>query len=158
MNAEEKGTGTTGENSNKENSNELERIEISLLLEGIYLYYGFDFRNYVQASIRRRIWNRIQAERLNNVSALQEKVLHDPKAMARLISDFSISVSEMFRDPQFFKSLRENVVPLLKELPFIRIWHAGCSMGEEVYSMAIILQEEGLYHKAKLYATDMNED
>ena len=142
----------------KESLDELEKIEIELLLEGIYRYYGFDFRNYVSASIRRRIWYRIQTERLKNVSSLQEKVLHDPCVMARLLSDFSIHVSEMFRDPYFFKSFRENVVPLLKELPFIRIWHAGCSTGEEVYSMAIILKEEGLYHKTKIYATDMNED
>lgn len=138
--------------------NELEEIEIELLLEGIYRYYGFDFRNYVTASIRRRIWNRIRVESLRNVSSLQEKVLHDPSAMARLLSDFSIHVSEMFRDPHFFKSFRKNVVPLLEDLPFIRIWHAGCSTGEEVYSMAILLHEEGLYHKTKIYATDMNED
>lgn len=145
-------------NDEKDGPDELEEIEIQLLLDGIYRYYGFDFRNYVSASIRRRIWNRIRAERLTNVSGLLEKVLHDPCAMTRLLSDFSISVSEMFRDPDFFKSFRKNVVPLLKELPFARIWHAGCSAGEEVYSMAIILYEEGLYHKTKIYATDMNEE
>jgi len=78
--------------------------------------------------------------------------------MERLLADFSIHISEMFRDPPFFKSFRENVIPLLKELPFVRIWHAGCSTGEEVYSMAILLHEEGLYHKTRIYATDMNED
>jgi len=135
-----------------------ETIEINLLLEGIYRYYGFDFRNYVFSSIKRRIWYRIQAERLNSVSSLQEKVLHDPRMMERLLADFSIHVTEMFREPQFFKSFRNNVIPLLRELPFVRIWHAGCSTGEEVYSMAIILHEEGLYHKTKIYATDMNED
>lgn len=144
--------------ANLENQDEIEKIEIELLLEGIYRLYGFDFRNYVSASIRRRIWNRIRAERLKNVSSLQEKVLHDPCAMARLIADFSIHVSEMFRDPSFFKTFREEVIPLLKDIPFIRIWHAGCSSGEEVYSMAIILYEEGLYHKTKIYATDMNEE
>jgi len=136
----------------------LETIEINLLLEGIYRYYGFDFRNYVFPSIRRRIWYRIRAESLNSVSSLQEKVLHDPSLMQRLLADFSIHVTEMFREPHFFKSFRKNVVPLLKVLPFVRIWHAGCSTGEEVYSMAIILHEEGLYHKSKIYATDMNED
>ncbi|WP_407313506.1 CheR family methyltransferase [Desulfosporosinus sp. SB140] len=136
----------------------MEKLEIHLLLEGIYRYYGFDFRNYVSASIRRRIWYRIRAERLKNVSSLQEKVLHDSSMMAKLYSDFSIHVSEMFRDPLFFKSFRNNVIPILRELPFIRIWHAGCSTGEEVYSMAIILHEEGLYQKTKIYATDMNED
>ncbi|AET66094.1 methylase of chemotaxis methyl-accepting protein [Desulfosporosinus orientis DSM 765] len=143
---------------NMESPSELEKIEIQLLLEGIYQYYGFDFRNYVPASIRRRIWYRIQAERLDSVSGLQEKVLHDPSAMARLFSDFSIRVSEMFRDPEFFGFFRKTIVPFLKELPFIRIWHAGCSTGEEVYSMAIILYEEGLHHKTKIYATDMNEE
>ncbi|WP_083236953.1 protein-glutamate O-methyltransferase CheR [Desulfosporosinus sp. BG] len=141
-----------------ESCDELEKIEISLLLEGIYCYYGFDFRNYVSSSIRRRIWYRIRAERLKNVSSLQEKVLHDPCVMERLLSDFSIHISEMFRDPPFFESFRTKVVPLLQELPFIRIWHAGCSTGEEVYSMAIILCEAGLYHKTKIYATDMNEN
>ncbi|TGE38944.1 protein-glutamate O-methyltransferase CheR [Desulfosporosinus fructosivorans] len=152
------GTEENGESSEVESCSELEKIEIHLLLEGIYSYYGYDFRNYVSASIRRRIWYRIRAERIQNVSSLQEKVLHDPSAMARLLSDFSIHVSEMFRDPRFFESFRKNVVPLLKELPFVRIWHAGCSTGEEVYSMAIILYEEGLYNKTKIYATDMNED
>jgi chemotaxis protein methyltransferase CheR len=136
----------------------LERIEINLLLEGIYQYYGFDFRNYVFASIKRRIWYRIRAERLSSVPSLQEKVLRDPCMMERLLVDFSIHITEMFRDPPFFKSFREKVVPLLKELPFVRVWHAGCSTGEEAYSMAIILHEEGLYHKTKIYATDMNED
>ena len=141
-----------------ESCDELEKIEIHLLLEGIYRYYGFDFRNYVSSSIRRRIWYRIRAERLKSVSSLQEKVLHDPSVMERLLADFSIHISEMFRDPPFFESFRKKVVPLLKELPFVRIWHAGCSTGEEVYSMAIILHEEGLYHKTKIYATDMNEE
>lgn len=141
-----------------ENCSELEKIEINLLLEGIYRYYGFDFRNYVFPSIRRRIWYRIRAERLKSVSSLQDKVLHDPCLMERLLADFSIHISEMFRDPHFFESFRKNVVPILKELPFVRIWHAGCSTGEEVYSMAIILHEEGLFQKTKIYATDMNED
>lgn len=147
-----------GKSTEVEGCDELEKIEIHLLLEGIYSHYGFDFRNYVPASIRRRIWYRIRAERLQNVSSLQEKVLHDPSVMTKLLSDFSIHVSEMFRDPHFFESFRKNVIPILKALPFVRIWHAGCSTGEEVYSMAIILHEEGLYHKTKIYATDMNED
>lgn len=154
MSSEENGKSTEEESCGEL----LERIEINLLLEGIYRYYGYDFRNYVFSSIRRRIWYRIRAERLNSVSSLQEKVLHDPCMMERLLADFSIHISEMFRDPPFFKSFRKKVVPLLKELPFVRIWHAGCSTGEEVYSMAIILHEEGLYHKTKIYATDMNED
>lgn len=136
---------------------QLEKIEISLLLEGIFQHYGFDFRNYAFPTVRRRIWHRIQAEGLESVSALQERVLHDSKVMKRLFDDFSINVTEMFRDPEFFASFRQKIIPKLKDLSFIRIWHAGCSTGEEVVSMAIILQEEGLYDKAKIYATDMNQ-
>jgi chemotaxis protein methyltransferase CheR len=135
----------------------LEKVEIELLLEGIYRHYGFDFRNYSFPSIRRRIWQRIRNERLHTISALQDKVLHDPVVMDKLLNDFSIHVTEMFRDPDFFASFRRNVIPLLQPLPFIRIWHAGCSTGEEVFSMATLLHEEGLYHKTRIYATDMNE-
>ncbi|KAA0546396.1 protein-glutamate O-methyltransferase CheR [Bacillus sp. BGMRC 2118] len=135
---------------------DLERIEIQLLLNGIYLKYGFDFRNYSFSSIRRRIWYRMKAEKIKTVTALLEKVLHDPSAMERLYGDFSINVTEMFRDPSFFKAIREKIVPVLKDLPSIRIWHAGCSTGEEAYSMAILLHEEGLYEKSRIYATDMN--
>lgn len=138
-------------------NNELEDIEIKLLLEGIFRYYGFDFRNYAPASIKRRIWNTIRAERLTSVSGLQEKVLHDRACMERFILNISVNVTAMFRDPNFFLALRNKIVPLLRTYPFIRIWHAGCSTGEEVYSMAILLQEEGLYHRCRLYATDMNE-
>ena len=128
------------------------------MLEGIYRISGYDFRNYIFSSIRRRIWYRVQAERLTTISGLQEKIFHDPACMNRLLTDFSIQVTEMFRDPKFFISFRKNVVPWLRELPFIRIWHAGCSSGEEVYSMAILLLEEGLYDKTRLYATDLNEN
>lgn len=138
-------------------NNELEDIEIKLLLEGIFRYYGFDFRNYAPASIKRRIWNTIRAEKLTSISGLQEKVLHDRACMDRFILNISVNVTAMFRDPNFFLALRNKIVPLLRTYPFIRIWHAGCSTGEEVYSMAILLQEEGLYHRCRLYATDMNE-
>lgn len=136
---------------------QLERIEIELLLEGIFRQYGFDFRAYAYSSIRRRIWKRITAEQLENISALQERVLHDPRIMERLLLDLSVNVTAMFRDPGFYAAFREQVVPILRTYPFIRIWHAGCSTGEEVYSMAILLQEEGLYDRARLYATDINE-
>ena len=138
-------------------SEQLEDIEIELLLEGIYRYYGFDFRNYAPASLKRRIWNAIRLERLTTVSGLQEKVLHDPHFMERFIFNLSVNVTSMFRDPSFFLAFRSNVVPILKTYPFIRIWHAGCSTGEEVYSMAIMLKEEGLYERSRLYATDINE-
>jgi chemotaxis methyl-accepting protein methylase len=137
--------------------NELQEIEINLLLEGLYQLYGYDFRGYVRGSIGRRILNRMKAERLPTITALLEKVLHEPGVLERLLNDFSIRMTEMFRDPHFFAAFRNEVVPLLRELPEIRIWHAGCATGEEVYSMAILMQEEGLYGKTRIYATDMNE-
>lgn len=136
---------------------DVERIEIALLLEGIYRQYGFDFRSYAYSSIRRRIWKRIEAEQLATVSALQDRVLHDTAAMERLLSDLSVNVTAMFRDPEFYVAFRTKVVPLLRTYPFVRIWHAGCATGEEAYSMAILLQEEQLLDRARIYATDMNE-
>jgi len=135
---------------------DLEKIEIELLLEGVFRQYGFDFRSYAYASLRRRLWKRIQAEGIPTVSALQERVLHDPDAMDRLLRDLSVNVTSMFRDPNFYRAFRDEVVPLLRTYPFIRVWHAGCSTGEEVYSMAILLMEEGLYDRARIYATDIN--
>jgi len=137
--------------------NELEEIEIKLLLEGLYQMYGYDFRSYVRGSIGRRILYRMKAERLPTITALLEKVLHEPGVLERLLNDFSIRMTEMYRDPSFFAAFRNEVVPLLRDLPEIRIWHAGCATGEEVYSMAILLKEEGLLEKARIYATDMNE-
>ena len=136
---------------------ELERLEIELLLEGIYRHYGFDFRSYAYASIRRRLWRRIEAEGLATVSALQDRLLHQPAMMERVLLDLSINVTAMFRDPTFYMAFRQQVIPLLRTYPFIRIWHAGCSTGEEVYSMAILLEEEGLYERVRMYATDINE-
>jgi len=136
---------------------DLERLEIELLLEAIYRQYGFDFRSYAYASIRRRLWRRIEAEGLRTVSALQDRLLHEPAMMEQVLLDLSINVTAMFRDPTFYLAFRQKVVPLLRTYPFIRIWHAGCSPGEEVYSMAILLEEEGLYERARIYATDINE-
>ena len=135
----------------------LERIEIELLLEGIYRHYGFDFRSYAYASIRRRLWKRIEAEGFHSITALQDRVLHEPDMMEKLLLDLSINVTAMFRDPKFYIAFREQVIPLLRTYPFIRLWHAGCSTGEEVYSMAILLEEEGLYERARIYATDIND-
>ena len=137
---------------------ELERVEIELLLEGVFRHYGFDFRSYAYASIRRRLWKRVEAERLGSISELQALVLHDGAAMDRLLLDLSISVTAMFRDPDFYQVFRRDVVPLLRTYPFIRIWHAGCSSGEEVYSAAIVLEEEGLLDRARIYATDINDN
>jgi chemotaxis protein methyltransferase CheR len=136
---------------------ELERVEIDLLLEGIFRRYGFDFREYAPASLKRRLWRRVNAEGLHSISGLQERILHDPTCMERLLLDLSINVTAMFRDPGFYVALREKVVPLLRTYPFTRVWVAGCSTGEEVYSLAILLEEEGVYGKARIYATDINE-
>lgn len=136
---------------------DLEKIEIELLLEGIYRKYGFDFRAYAYSSLRRRLWKRIGESGFKTVSELQERVLHDPSIMEQLLLDLSINVTAMYRDPHFYVTFRKKVIPLLRTYPFIRIWHAGCSTGEEVYSMAILLQEEGLYDRARIYATDINE-
>src|SRR6266545_2272094 len=136
---------------------DLEDIELSLLLEGVFRQYGFDFREYAPASLRRRVWRRVYAESLSTISALQDKLLHDPACMERLLLDLSINVTAMYRDPSFYLSFREKVVPLLRTYPFTRIWVAGCSTGEEVYSLAILLREEGLYERTRIYATDINE-
>ncbi|MBM7648722.1 chemotaxis protein methyltransferase CheR [Bacillus ectoiniformans] len=132
-------------------------LEIDLLLQGIYRLSGFDFRQYMRSSITRRVQHRMKVEKLPSVTRLLEKVINEPAFLEKVLNDFSINVTEMYRDPAFFHSFRENVIPVLAELDEIRIWHAGCSSGEEVYSMAILLQEEGLFHKARIYATDMNE-
>ena len=136
----------------------LEELEIKLLVEGIYEYYGYDFRHYALGTLSRKIVARMQKEGLLSVSGLLEKVLHDSGCMSRLVSDLSITVSAMFRDPGFFATFRSEVVPLLRTYPFVRIWHAGCGKGEEVYSLAIVLHEEGLYDRCRIYATDMNPD
>lgn len=135
----------------------LERIEIELLLEGIYRQYGFDFRSYAYASIRRRLWKRVHSEGLSSISELQALVLHEAAAMERLLLDLSVSVTSMFRDPPFYRAFRDVVAPLLRTYPFVRIWHAGCSTGEEVYSTAILLEETGLLDRTRIYATDINE-
>jgi chemotaxis protein methyltransferase CheR len=140
------------------NRKDKERIEIELLLQGLYIWCGYDYRNYAYNSIRRRIWHRVHAEKLASITGLLEKILHDPDCLKRLIQDFSIHVTEMFRDPEFFLKFREKIVPVLRTYPSIRIWHAGCSTGEEVYSMAMLLQEEGIYEKTKIYATDISAD
>jgi chemotaxis protein methyltransferase CheR len=134
----------------------LERLEIELLLEGVFRHYGYDFRQYAFASLRRRLKKRLAAEGLVTFSQLQDRVLHEPAAMEGLLRDMSVSVTGMFRDPTFFLALRQKVIPLLRTYPFVRIWHAGCATGEEVYATAILLEEEGLYDRARIYATDLD--
>jgi chemotaxis protein methyltransferase CheR len=120
---------------------ELERLEIELLLEGVYRRYGFDFREYAQASLKRRLYRRLEEEQLETLSQLQNRLLHEPPCMERLLLDLSINVTSMFRDPSFYVAFREHVAPALHTYPFTRIWCAGSSTGEEVSALAI-LQEE----------------
>lgn len=136
----------------------LERLEIELLLEAIYRHHGSDFRTYALPSLRRRLLKRAEAEGVSTITALQERVLHDASAFDRLLADLSIRVTTMFRDPTFFLALRTSIVPILRGRPSIRIWHAGCATGEEVYSLALVLEEEGLLDRTRVYATDMNDD
>ncbi len=136
---------------------ELSALEIELLLEAVYRRYGFDFREYAPASLKRRVWRRMHAENLTTVTQLQDRLLHDTACMERLLLDLSINVTSMFRDPSFYVAFRDQVVPSLRTYPFTRIWCAGCSTGEEVYSLAILLREEGLYDRTRIYATDINE-
>jgi chemotaxis protein methyltransferase CheR len=135
----------------------VEDIELALLLEGVFRCYGFDFREYAPASLRRRVMRRVHAEGLKTISGLTELLLHDSATMERLLLDLSINVTAMFRDPSFYVAFRQKVAPLLRTYPYTRIWVAGCSSGEEVYSLAILLQEEGLYERTRIYATDINE-
>jgi chemotaxis protein methyltransferase CheR len=135
----------------------IEEIELQLLLEGVYRHYGFDFRNYALSSLRRRIWNLMRTERIETISMLQDRVLHDREWLERFLYALSVNVSAMFRDPHFYKTFRTEVVPFLKTYPFLRIWLAGVSMGEEVYSLAILLKEEGIYDRCRIYATDIND-
>jgi chemotaxis protein methyltransferase CheR len=136
---------------------EQEALEVRRLLEGVHAQYGYDFRDYAAASIRRRILRRMEAEGCSSISGLRERVLQDSSCMERLIVALTVHVTSMFRDPGFYKSFREKVVPMLRTYPFLRVWMAGCSTGEEVYSMAILLEEEQLYDRARLYATDLSD-
>ena len=131
-------------------------IELRLLMEAIYLRYSYDFRDYTGASQKRRVLYALQQLHLPNISALQERVLRDAALFGQLLQYLTIPVSEMFRDPPYFLALREQVVPVLQTYPSIKIWIAGCSTGEEVYSMAILLREEGLLERTIIYATDIN--
>jgi chemotaxis protein methyltransferase CheR len=141
---------------NQEELLENQDIEIRLLIDAIFHKYGYDFRNYSQAHVKRRILNRFAISGLKNMSEMIHEALYSHKFVDQILMDLSITVTEMFRDPAFYLALREEVLPILQTYPFIKIWHAGCSSGEEVYSMAIMLKEEGLYGKTQIYATDFN--
>jgi chemotaxis protein methyltransferase CheR len=137
---------------------ETEKIEITLLLEAIYQKYGYDFRNYARSSLMRRLDFIRNKSGYQYLSEMIPKLLYDKVFINQLLLDMSVTVTEMFRDPDFFNELRAKVIPLLKTYPFVKIWHAGCATGEEVYSMAILLKEEGFYDRVQIYATDMNQE
>jgi chemotaxis protein methyltransferase CheR len=137
---------------------ELKDIEFDLLLEGIQRRRGYDFRNYSQASLRRRVALLMSKLGLDHVSELIPRILRDDAVYNDLLKEMSVTVTEMFRDPRFYVDVREKVFPYLRSYPLIKIWHAGCATGEEVYSMAIMLKEEGLYKRSQIYATDFNNE
>jgi chemotaxis protein methyltransferase CheR len=131
-------------------------IELRLLLDALYLKYHYDFRGYALASLRRRARAAMTLFHCETLSQLQDRVLHDPGVFPQLLDVLTVPVSEMFRDPSYFRSLRASVIPVLRTYPSLKIWVAGCSTGEEAYSMAILLQEEGLLARTIIYATDIN--
>ncbi len=136
---------------------EIEDIEVSLLIEAIYQRWGYDFRDYSPASLKRRIRRIVEMEELSSISELQDHILHDSDCMQRTLEHLVVTVTSMFRDPGFYVAFRAVALPLLKERPSLRIWHAGCASGEEVYSMAILLHEEGLLGRTRIYATDLDQ-
>jgi chemotaxis protein methyltransferase CheR len=136
----------------------IEEIEIKLLLEGVCMRYGYDFREYSPAPLRRSIAAGMAGEGVTTISGYQERLLHDAASMQRFISGVGVNVTSMFREGEVLRSFREDVIPRLRTYPSVRIWVAGCATGEEVYSVAIILEEEGLHQRSRIYATDMNEE
>lgn len=135
---------------------EIENIEVQALLEAVYLRYGYDFRHYEYSSVKRKIIHRKNMLNLKNISELIPMILYDKTYFNQFLLDMSVTVTEMFRNPHFFKIIRKKIIPILKTYPFVNIWHAGCATGEEAYSMAIMLKEEGFYDKVQIYATDFN--
>lgn len=134
----------------------VEDIEIRLLLEALFLKYHYDFRNYAIASIKRRLRQARQQLGMPTFSVMQDRLLHDPAMLPRILGYLTIQVSEMFRDPSYFKAIREQVVPHLRTYPSLKVWVAGCSEGEELYSLVILFREEGLEDRTIFYATDIN--
>jgi len=140
------------------NETELFDLELKVLLEAVYQRYHYDFRDYALASLRRRMRHAMSRFECPTMGALQHRLLHEPDTFAQAMQYFTVQVSEMFRDPPYFKVLREHAVPVLRTYPSIKLWVAGCSTGEEVWSLAILLQEEGLLDRAIIYATDINPE
>jgi chemotaxis protein methyltransferase CheR len=137
---------------------EIEEVEIRLLLEGIRLCYGYDFREYALSPLRRALAAAMARENVRTISAYQDRVLHDAGCMQRFLGLVGVNVTTMFRDAELIQCLRQEVVPLLRTYPSCRIWVAGCATGEEVYSLAVLLREEGSLPRSTIYATDLNED
>lgn len=135
---------------------ELESLEIRLLLEAIHARYGYDLRDYAEYTMRRRVRAVLARSGLTHLGELQHKVLSDASFFAHMIEDLTVRVSDMFRDPPFYRVFRARVVPVLRTYPLLKIWHAGCATGEEAYATAILLSEEGLYERAQIYATDLS--
>lgn len=135
---------------------DLENLETTLFLEALFQRHGYDFRNYAQASIRRRVRRLLDKSGAACISAMIPLLLRDAEFLPLVVETLSVNVSEMFRDPEFFVLLRTEVIPYLKTFPFIKIWHAGCASGEEVYSLAMLLKEEGFYDRTTIFATDVN--
>ncbi len=133
-------------------------LELSLLLEAIYATYHYDFRGYAEASLRRRIAAALTHFGCDTISRLQERVLHEPRMFSELLRFMTVQVSEMFRDPSYFRSIRDKVVPYLQTYPSLKIWIPGCATGEEAYSLAILLEEEGLLGRTLIYATDIHPE
>jgi chemotaxis protein methyltransferase CheR len=133
-----------------------EQLELRLLLEAIYLRYGYDFRKYAQDSMGRRVQAAAAKVGARHLGELQHRLLSEPEMFSSILDVLTVRVTEMFRDPSFYRALRELVVPVLHTYPQLKIWHAGCASGEEVYATAILLREAGLYERAQIYATDMS--
>lgn len=144
--------------SDPEKEKELHDIELRLLLEAIFQAHGYDFRDYALSSLRRRILSFMNEEGYATAAALQHQIIHDPGVVKKLLMALSVSVTSMFRDPEFFQAFRNQIVPFLKTYPFVRIWSAGCCTGEEVFSLAIVLHEEGMLDRCRIYATDLNNE
>ena len=136
---------------------EIHNEEINDFLDAMYRCYGYDFSEYSRASVKRRIFRFMHIYKIKNIFELNYHIINDAGFFKSFLEEFTVNVTEMFRDPDFYKSLRENIIPQLATYPYVKIWHAGCSTGEEVYSMAIVLEEEGIYNKTKLYGTDINQ-
>jgi chemotaxis protein methyltransferase CheR len=143
-------------NSRAQTERKIFDVELRLLIDAIYQVYHYDFRDYASASLRRRLTTALGHFQCERVSQLQDRVIHEPEVFYALLDYLTIQVSEMFRDPSYFRALREHVVPLLRTYPSLKIWVAGCSAGEEAYSLAILLREAGLLSRTLIYATDIN--